>query len=475
MEKQEKVKKIYDFISENLYFNIPDIEIGDNYYNASLLFGVLTCLNKGKELIFGNYGFGKTTSAENIIGMMYCMPKEVVLEATVQGHPEQTEEKMVGRPDLGKLKEGTEKTVWAYSSLLETKIFDEINRMPESKQIITLQGIDRGIWKYMNEMILQGDFVLYATCNQKDNANTEINGAVLDRFDVAVESKDMGLHNRRGRRINNQIDILMDKEFSKKIFVILQDKEMEYEKKQLQIKKLRSEFMEVIRKRANQYFNENLELLMPQELDDIRNEINEVKINEDALLFMDIATSELSSCLKYGQKRIEQSCIDCRYYYSEDINSGYLCGKTKGQFSVRSDDSLIKYSKTLAWLNKEEVNKEHLIKILPYVMWHRTKFDEGYLNTQQMESRTDPLNLYISKKAVEELRQRAFEQENSVKELIALLKKGKFEEAKKFADEKDHPVFYEYIKMWDGESPFLNTSKKDAEQKNESKPDNRPS
>ena len=129
----------------------------------------------------------------------------------------------------------------------------------------------------------------------------------------------------------------------------------------------------------------------------------------------------------------------------------------------------------MAWLNKEEVNKEHLIKILPYVMWHRTKFDEGYLNTQQMESRTDPLNLYISKKAVEELRQRAFEQENSVKELIALLKKGKFEEAKKFADEKDHPVFYEYIKMWDGESPFLNTSKKDAEQKNESKPDNRPS
>ena len=49
----------------------------------------------------------------------------------VGGHPEQTEEKIVGRPDLGKLNQGQEEVVWSSFVQLPVKIVDEINKAKE--------------------------------------------------------------------------------------------------------------------------------------------------------------------------------------------------------------------------------------------------------------------------------------------------------------------------------------------------------
>ncbi len=61
---QDKVTGLYDRIRNDFYLCRDDLEVSGERYNSALLFGVLTELNKGNQLLFGEYGGGKTTSAE---------------------------------------------------------------------------------------------------------------------------------------------------------------------------------------------------------------------------------------------------------------------------------------------------------------------------------------------------------------------------------------------------------------------------
>jgi MoxR-like ATPase len=140
---RKKVFSIYNFIGENLYLNRPDLEVNGFKFNAALLMSLLTGLVQGQELIIGEPGLGKTTSAEHVSSLLYRFPLGTIWSAEVSGHPEQTEEKIIGRPDLGKLNQGEEFVVWSHFALLPIKIVDEINRLPETNQSMILDGVDR--------------------------------------------------------------------------------------------------------------------------------------------------------------------------------------------------------------------------------------------------------------------------------------------------------------------------------------------
>ena len=71
---RERVLGIYQLMNDHLYFNRPDIEIKGDKYNSAILLSLLTALKQGKELIIGEPGFGKTTSAEFICSLMYQFP-----------------------------------------------------------------------------------------------------------------------------------------------------------------------------------------------------------------------------------------------------------------------------------------------------------------------------------------------------------------------------------------------------------------
>lgn len=64
MKSQEKVRNLYDQIKERFYLCRDDLEVAGERFNSALLFGTLTELNRGKQLMYGEYGGGKTTSAE---------------------------------------------------------------------------------------------------------------------------------------------------------------------------------------------------------------------------------------------------------------------------------------------------------------------------------------------------------------------------------------------------------------------------
>ncbi|MEM4637881.1 MAG: hypothetical protein QXK76_02560 [Candidatus Woesearchaeota archaeon] len=433
MNLQEKVWNIYSYIKENIYLCRPDIIVSDYSLNSTLLFGILTSLVNGKQLIYGEYGLGKTTSSENIICMLYGFPKEVVLASSIKGNPEQTEEKMIARPHLGDLNKGIENVIWSDFVLIGPKIIDELNRMPASKQNILLEGTDRGIWKYLNELLKNDSLAIYSTSNYKDSGNTDIIPPLLDRFDIAVESKHPGINNLRLRRCLPKADLLYDKEISDKIFELL-SQEKDYHNLNDKIKILRNEYLSKLRERTN------IELLNIEEYAEIREIISNMRLSRDANLFYDLFTSELTTCQVFGQKRSNENCKEgCQY-------SAYMCNKITNCISVRTDSSIKNYSAALSWLfGKKEITVEHLSAVLPYNLWHKIKFKEEYLDEFSVLERKDPLPLFVAKQSVETMRKRFVDLKSVQEEMIKSLIKKDFETAKKIAENTDHPVIREYL------------------------------
>jgi len=432
LEKIKKLRKIYSFIKENLYYCEEDLLLKGYELNSTLLFSLLAGVVGGKVLIYGEYGMGKTTVCENVISLLYSVPVEVVMAASIKGHAEQTEEKMIARPDLGKLNKGIEKNKWQYSILLKPKLIDEFNRLPCGKQNILLEGIDRGIWKYLNETIYYDmPYPLFATCNFKDAGNNELIPPILDRFDVAVESKRMGVFDSRKFRSASFDSPLSNMEITRDIFEVF-NKVNNPDEVEMSL--------EIHRHRFRKYLKDSvgLELFTSGELKEIRDEMKNIKLTFDANLFLDFFITEISCCRVYGAKRGEDRCIKGCHFNS------YACSKTKNGISMRAEKTIIKLAQAVAWfLNEKEIDAELLHVIIPYFLWHRLNFNPGYVNKFGRTIRKDPLKLCIAKTLIFEVYKR-FSRMKQYLEIV--ISENDPVARNKILEKMEHPVFKQYEK-----------------------------
>ena len=444
MSIQKKLNSYYYHIKENHYLCTDDSSIGTKRFNSALFLGIATTINCGRELIYGEYGLGKTTSCENIISAVYGFPKELVQICTLKGNPEQTEEKIVARPNLGELNKGIEKVIWSNFVLLGPKLIDEINRLPASKQNVILEGTDRGKWKYLNDSMDKLTSGMFCTANYSDDGNYELIPPLVDRIEIAVESKHPGINNLRLKRSGGLVDIFSDREITNKMLEIY-SKEQNIEDIESKIKTLRNEYRERVNDKISSHNKTNpdnpitLELLSDQELLQAKKEIDGMELSYDAWLFYDVLTTELSSCQMFGQKRSNEQCIQgCKY-------SDYLCNKVSNCLSIRSDNAIKKYAATVAWLlGKNEVDVEHIAYVLPYAIWHKTKFKKDYLDGFKDSVRNDPLQLFATKESVEGIKRRFSETKKSQKLMIQKTIDGDLNGAKEIAEKNEHPVFRGY-------------------------------
>ena len=406
---QERIKTIYRFLEENLYFNRPDVEIDGEKYNTSLLFGILTALNRGKELIIGEPGVGKTTSAEFIGSLIYQIPVGVIWGSEVSGHPEQTEEKIIGRPDLGKLNKGIEEVVWSHFSQIPVKIVDEINRLPETKQSMILDGVDRGNWEYLNEMIINQEYCLFATANYQDQGTNTIIPPMIDRFDVLVESRHPGPN----------ISYLVGKHWDKEH--VLRHPQLERDLQEVLNQKTpyhvkRPEAEEVC-DRFGQFLESELSLksLNHQARQAIFSEIRQIGFSLDASAFTRTVLAELSFCYHHGQKRSVEQCNEGCHY------TGYLCHEIKNCASNRLPMSIRSYGQVLAWLQGDrEVDIEHVKLVIPYTLAHRIQWRDEHLARLEKSRRNDPFMIFLAKEAVKEMLHRYDEQRDRIKEALGV-------------------------------------------------------
>lgn len=422
---QATVRDIIAFIQDRLYFNRADLDIKGQSHNAALLFSALTGLLGGKILIVGEPGLGKTTSAEYIGALLYRLPLGAVWEAEVSGHPEQTEEKIVGRPDLGALNRGDEEVVWSAFSVLPVKVIDEINRLPETKQSLILNGVDRGSWTYLNQVQINEEYCLFATANYQDRGTNTIVVPLLDRFDAMVESKYPGanLSWMIGAE-SPPASLLRDPQRERAIQARLADRNGDVES-------ICADYGKAISKRLS------VPTLGRAEREAIRNEMAALPVRPDASAFVRTFLAELSFCCKYGQKRTHEVCGEGCHY------TGYLCYEVQTCPSNRLPISLRRYAQALAWLLRDsEVDLEHIRTVLPYTCAHRIQWRD---EPEAQDRREDALPIHRAREAVRRVFRRYTEQSDRIQSaLIAANRLVNGEDVQPVQGE--HPIYMEIMR-----------------------------
>jgi hypothetical protein len=434
---RETIHEIYNYIQENHYLTRPDLEVKETRFNSALLFSLLTGLSQGKELIIGEPGLGKTTSAEYVCSLLYRIPLGTIWGSQVPGHPEQTEEKIIGRPDLGRLNQGEEVVVWSHFSLLPVKIVDEINRLPETKQSMILDGVDRGNWEYLNDVIINREYCLFATANYQDRGTNTIIAPMIDRFDVMVESKHPGanLAYLIGSKQSNGL-ALRHEELEEAFLSVLNDK-IPYQSRMEQLEKLSFRFAEALAK------DPGVQTVSHTDRDAIRSMMSDIDFDLDANAFLRMVISELSFCQRFGQKRSLDACNEGCHFTS------YLCNALKNCVSNRFPMSARTYSQGLAWyLGDDQVDIEHLKAVLPFTLAHRLQWKEDAVAQREGEMRNDPLAIHMAKEAVREMHRRYVEQRVQLKNALAVacqIVEGQDLEPV----QGDHPIYWEIRKDLD--------------------------
>src|SRR4030043_1961816 len=401
--------EIYQFISEHLYYNRPDIEIKGERYNSAILFSLLTALKQGKELIIGEPGLGKTTSAEFVCSLIYQLPLGVIWGSEGSGHPEQTEEKIIGRPDLGKLNRGEEDVVWTNFSQIPVKIVDEINRLPETKQSMILDGVDRGNWEYLNDMIINDEYCLFATANYQAGGTNTLIAPLVDRFDVIVESRYPGANlsfligKSRGKE-----HILRHPNYEKDLYRVLKSK-IAYEKKIPTLEEICNAFGEYVQKTLG------VKPLRREDRDRIRTEMGSLDMDLDSRAVALVVCAGLAFCHRYRQKTIVENCEEGCHY------TGYLCRQIKNCTSNRLPMSIKLFSQGLAWLlGDSDIDIEHVKAVMPFTLSHRIQWKDEVLSQKERAKRDDPSQIFLAKEAVKTVSQRYREQGDHLKDALAL-------------------------------------------------------
>jgi len=431
---QKQVMEVYRFISDHLYFNRPDLEVKGEHYNSAILFSLLTGLKGGKQLIIGEPGLGKTTSAEFVCCLLYQYPLGVIWGSEVSGHPEQTEEKIIARPDLGKLNQGEEDVVWTNFSQIPVKIVDEINRLPETKQSMILDGVDRGNWEYLNEMIINEEYCLFATANYQDGGTNTIIAPLVDRFDVMVESRYPGANLSfligKSKRKDH---VLRNPKYEKDFHRVLKLK-VPYEKKLPKLEEICDAYGEYLRESVG------VHSFRREQREAIRAEMEALDLDLDASAFTRMLLAEFSFCERYGQKRVVEQCDEGCHY------TGYFCHQIKNCASNRLPTSIEQYAQGLAWLQDDAtVDLEHIKAVAPYALSHRVQWKDEVISQRERTKRDDPFPIYVAKEAVKLVSQRYREQSEHLKDALAVGSRIFQGEAVEPLD-GDHPIYAEIKK-----------------------------
>ncbi|MBL7204130.1 MAG: hypothetical protein ISS63_07350 [Desulfobacteraceae bacterium] len=430
---REKVRDIYNYIQDNFYLNRPDMEVRGERFNSALLMSLLTGLRQGKEIIMGEPGLGKTTSVEYVCALLYGFPLGTIWGSEVSGHPEQTEEKIIGRPDLGKLNQGEEVVVWSHFALLPIKIVDEINRLPETKQSMILDGVDRGNWKYLNDAIINSEYCLFATMNYQERGTNTIIAPLIDRFDVMVESKYPGANLAYLIGTQGPNGLALRHEELEKEFQHILSKRLPYQVRVERIEELCDRFGEALKGRQ-------IQTLSRADRQISRSQMDEIPLDLDANAFLRLVLSELSFCYRLGQKRSHEGCNEGCHF------TGYLCNSVENCISNRFPISARSFSQALAWLlGDEEVGLIHLKAVLPFTLAHRIQWKEEAVAQRKKEVHSDTIDIYMAKEAVKEMHKRYMQQGPQIKNALAVASHIAEGEALE-PIHGDHPIYWEIRK-----------------------------
>ena len=336
--------------NESLYVHNEELP-GAHFYSGKLrgrkvyLVETLAVINalveRGTMMLYGGHGGGKTTLSK-YLGQIFCkLTKEEIEDCILRGHPQLTEEKILGSLDFAQItgnkplnKNDRIDVIWNTFVESKWKIIDEINRLSPYAQNILLSLLAEGSVKYHDESKIVPPFTLYATLNPKDNANEELSLPFRDRFAMAlpITMPDYDSFSTIGKKDKNDRPKL--KEF-----------------------------------------------LPHFDLSTIQHEITSLTYTDEAELFINYIIASYRLCERASKESNDNLSVDKSLCENCHMNAPEkVCCKIKQPLSVRVKEDLYRYCKALAWfLGDPQVTVQHVIILAPYMIWHRSVLSKKYI------------------------------------------------------------------------------------------------
>ena len=350
---RKKVWKIINLTQANqLFVHYKDLSIKyltekSKKVSTSILPEILTLcvLNalvpNSAILLVGGHGGGKTTLSKLLGRMFTAASLNDIERSIIRGHPQLTEEKLIGTLKLGKLMhDGEEEVVWRQFVTHFWKIIDEVNRLTPYAQDILLSLLAEGTIKYYDEIKTVDKYCLYATINPQDVGTFELSHPFLDRFGISIP-------------------IVMPT--SHDLELILTGKDEKY-----------SGFDELI---------QVPKVLTIDELMEIWYYVNKIKFDADVNNYIHAIIRDFTLCARVDKGSSENLkpstglCSGCHFNTNQNI-----CNKIESILSVRVAKDLLRYSKALTWLlDLDQIDINLVTTIAPYVISHRVMYSRREL------------------------------------------------------------------------------------------------
>jgi MoxR-like ATPase len=364
----DPLRKIDDLVSAleelRLHVGPTDLQVGERKVNGQLYIPLANaCLRNRAALLYGGMGANKTTLV-NLLGSAFLdLSFDEVENRMITGHPEQTEEKIVGFIDprqwsssqatsprsskssisslssssFSAIDEEAEaiEVLWTPWARSRWKVINEINRFPSGKQNLFLELLQKRKVSYAGETLDLGDTCYFATMNPDFSATYPLDEALLDRISISVPA--------------TQPDFLAS--------LALAEREKEvYE------------------------LAESLPRLSSKEFDSLPGMVAEVSLDSQVELSIISLLRDFTLCerapafdktqLSGGSKPSRGLCAGCHYFNNPEV----CCWQVDEGLSDRVRQDLRSYTRAFALLLGLGGSGE-LIEVLravaPYVIWHR--------------------------------------------------------------------------------------------------------
>ena len=335
-DPKSKIEQLVSSLEElRLHLGRKDLLIGGDKINSQLYFCLANaCLRSRAILLYGGMGANKTTLI-NLLGASFLgLELDRMEDLMVTGHPEQTEEKIVGFLDPRQWtgqKEGPVQVLWTDWAGSRWKLINEINRFPSGKQNLFLEILQKRRISYAGQVCQPGETCYFATMNPEFSATYPLDQALLDRISACVPAY--------------QPDFLAG--------LLLSEREREVRDLAGMLPRFtESEFSSLPQLVAGKPLSSQVELA-------VLCLIRDFTLCERAPSY---DKTQLS-----GSKPSLGLCPGCHYHNNPEA----ICWQTDEGLSDRVRQDLRIFCRAFAFLLDRQADLEILRAIAPYVIWHR--------------------------------------------------------------------------------------------------------
>ena len=337
IEYEEGDSKRFTFGDSGVEVSLPK----GQSYSSFVLIPLLNLAVRGKCLIVGGPGRGKTATAM-LMGLLAGYSKTDVMRAIQHGQPQMTISDLLGHPlpaDMVKAEKTSDiRIAWRKWLGMRIKIIDEYNRIPTRTQSALLTVLSDNYAEIFDQIFECPPAAWYLTANDDAGGGTyQVIEALRDRIDIVIRA--FHFNTRFIEDLQKRIELNFKPESMIPEEIIFTEEEMDRINADIRA----VEISPALRKRI-EFFCRQFEFFEPA---------------SDRLEYMTKDTAKLSG-------------LDFRTLFRQETGKDHvkdLGSQTTNGISVRKIMTLLMFSKALAYFRgNRQVELEDIRQILPFVL-----------------------------------------------------------------------------------------------------------